>query len=65
MTISIEKWIKDILSNDESSTDKELIKLFIEEGNLTLKEAELWVTKRQYYLNNIVMDDGSIYKPTK
>lgn len=60
--IQIEKWVASILSNDEYSSDEELIEHFISQG-ATKEEAEYYITKRSYYLNNIVMDDGSIYKP--
>jgi pyrroloquinoline quinone (PQQ) biosynthesis protein C len=35
----------------------------MEEGKLSKEEANEWVGKRNFYLNNIVLDDGSIYKP--
>lgn len=60
--IQIEKWVASILSNDEYSSDEELIEHFISQG-ATKEEAEYYITKRSYYLNNIVMDDGSIFKP--
>jgi len=56
-------WIKDILSNDENSSDEELVEYFMEEGPMSKQQAEDVVTKRKFYLNNIVLDDGSIYKP--
>lgn len=58
-----EQWIKTVLSNDEYSSDEELIDLFMKEGELTQEEAEAWVKKRYFYLKNIVMDDGTVYKP--
>jgi len=64
MTTQILKWVKSELSNNESSSNKELIELFVNEGPMSKKEAEAWVAKRSFYMNNIVMDDGSIYKPT-
>lgn len=48
------KWIKATLSNDENSTNQELVEYFTEEGRLTKEEAELWVSRRSFYLNNIV-----------
>lgn len=48
-------WIKDILSNDEVSTDDDLITHFMEEGRVPLDEAKLWVSRRAFYLNNIVL----------
>lgn len=50
-------WIKSVLSNDENSTDEELIQWFIKEGKLTEKQAKEWVAKREYYLFNIVIED--------
>jgi len=44
--IMLKKWIMDILSNDEVSTDDELINHFINEGGLTRKEAVKWVLLR-------------------
>lgn len=61
--IQIAKWVASILSNDEYSSNEELIEHFISEG-ATKEEAEYYITKRSFYLNNIVMDDGSIYKPS-
>ena len=60
-------WIKSVLSNDEVSSDEELVALFTENG-LTEAEAKQWVAKRSYYLNNIVLLDDAgtdigIYKP--
>jgi hypothetical protein len=55
-----EKWIKSVLSNDEYSSDEELITYFMEEGKLTKDEAVAWVKKRDIYLNNIVMDNGTV-----
>lgn len=58
-----EKWIAAELSNNESSSDVELIIYFMQEGPMTKEEATQWVSKRAFYLNNIVMDDGSVYQP--
>lgn len=57
-----EVWIKDVLSNDEYSTNEELLAYFTSEG-VAEKEAQDWISKRSFYMNNIVMDDGSVYKP--
>jgi hypothetical protein len=46
------------LSNDEVSTDDELVSYFMEEGGLTQNEASGWVAKRSVYLNNIVISPG-------
>jgi len=61
--MKLEDWVKSILSNDEFMSDEELVEYFIEEGPMSREEAEKWVSKREFYLNNIVMDDGSVYKP--
>jgi pyrroloquinoline quinone (PQQ) biosynthesis protein C len=58
-----EEWIKSVLSNDEDSSDEELVAYFMQEGGLTKEEAVAWVTKRSFYLNNIVRDDGMVFDP--
>lgn len=60
-----DKWIKSVLSNDEYSSDEELVTYFMQEGNLTEDEAKAWISKRSFYLNNIVLDDGMVYDPRK
>lgn len=45
-----ERWIRAILTNDEASTDEELVTHFMKKGDLTRKEAEQWVAKRGAYL---------------
>ena len=52
-------WIESVLSNDEVSSDQELVQLFMEEGGLTQQEACRWVAKRDVYLNNIVISPAS------
>lgn len=49
-----EKWVKATLSNDDNSTNDELVAYFTEEGRMSKEEAELWVSRRGFYLNNIV-----------
>ncbi|HBP0979054.1 hypothetical protein QRD40_05205 [Comamonas sp. Y6] len=44
------------LSNDEASSDEEMLKHFISNG-LTLPQAEQALTYRNLYLNNIYLDD--------
>jgi hypothetical protein len=61
-------WIKSTLANDEQSSPEELVAYFVTEGPMTTEEAETWVTKRDFYSNNIVQQDemGSdvgIYDP--
>lgn len=62
-------WIKSVLSNDEGSSDEELLALLAENG-LSETEAKGWVAKRSYYLNNIALlddagNDIGIYKPDR
>jgi len=59
---SVPKWVREVLSNDESSSDKELLSHFIKEG-VSKDLANQYVGKRNYFLSNIVMDNGSVYKP--
>jgi len=49
-----EIWVKSILSNDDMSSDEDLISLFMDEGNMSREEATTWVLRRNFYLNNIV-----------
>lgn len=49
--------LESILSNDESSSDEELIEFFKDEFKLSDAEAENWIGKRNFYLNHIVTDD--------
>ncbi len=56
-------WLRAELSNDEVSTDEELSTHLIQEGPMSKEEAEYWVNKRMFFINNIVMDDGSVYHP--
>lgn len=64
------KWIKGILANDEYSTDEELMELFTKQSGAALshEQAEGWIAKRDFYSNNIVMqdedgNDTGIYDP--
>jgi transposase-like protein len=43
-------WIEAILSNDEASSDSQLMELFMDEGGLSESEARSWVLKRDSYL---------------
>lgn len=47
-------YIKDILSNDEASSDEELIALFMQELKLSRLQAKVWVRRRYFYLLQIV-----------
>ncbi len=60
-----EHWIQAVLSNDEYSSDEEIVTYFIQEGGLAEQEARAWVQKRGFYLKNIVLTDGTIYQPDK
>jgi hypothetical protein len=53
-------WIETVLSNDEVSSDQELVQYFMEEGGLTQREACHWVAKRDIYQKNIVISPASI-----
>ena len=57
-------WIKSILSNDEYSSDEELVQHFMKEGPMDEPTARNWVSKRSFYLNNIVLNDGTVYRPS-
>jgi hypothetical protein len=63
MDMQTENWIKSTLSNDEYSSDEELIEYFMTEGPMSKEEAEKWVAQRSFYMNNIVMDNGLVYNP--
>jgi len=45
-------WIEAVLSNDEVSTDEELIELFVTEGGMSLMDATLWVEQRGDYVKD-------------
>ena len=57
MDTDTQRLIKQILSNDEASSDEELVALFTKEGSHSEAEAKEWVAKRGFYANNIVMQD--------
>jgi len=59
----ISQWAKSVLSNDEYSSDEELIEYFMTEGPMMEDKAKMLVAKRSFYLNNIVMDDGTVFNP--
>ncbi len=46
------KWISATLTNDESSSDEELINYFIKEGPMSRTEAKFYVEQRQKALLN-------------
>ena len=47
----IERLIISTLTNNEVSTDEELIDYFVSEVDITKEEAEHWIAKRNEYLN--------------
>lgn len=49
------RWIEDVLSNDENSTDDELVEYFQANG-LTSQQAKSVIEHRLTYLNDIVFD---------
>ena len=49
------RWIEGVLSNDENSTDKELLAYFQQNG-LSAQQAKDVVAHRDTYLNDIVSD---------
>lgn len=56
--IKREHWIRATLSNDEESTDKQVIRYFVQNG-LTYSEATIRVRERDQYLNqNIICDNA-------
>jgi len=60
---NMDHWIRAELSNNEYDSDEELIKSFALDGNMSREEAAAWVSKRGFFLSNIVMDDGTVYDP--
>ena len=44
------RWVEATLSNDEASSDEELVRHFIKEGGLSEQEARSWVKERGSYL---------------
>lgn len=47
-----EKWAEMVLSNDEVSSDEEIIKNFIENG-MSEDEAKFYVNQRNRFLENV------------
>jgi hypothetical protein len=45
------KWIEAVLSNDENTTDEELLAYFTDNG-VTAEDAASWIAKRDAYLNH-------------
>jgi hypothetical protein len=53
-------WIESTLTNDEASTDEELVQHFIKEGGLSEEEARSWVAKRDTYLRGELPESKEI-----
>jgi len=49
-------WIKDILSNDEASSNEELLEFFVKEGGLSRDEAARWLALRPQYMREVFCD---------
>jgi hypothetical protein len=49
MDENTKSWIKRTLSNDELSSDKELLEFFMKDGSLSYKEAARWLALRLQY----------------
>jgi hypothetical protein len=47
--------IKQILANDEASTDAELVEHFMTEFQMSREEALAWVAKRNDYLSRAIV----------
>ena len=56
MDTKTKAWIKDILSNDEASSNEELLELFVKEGGLTREEAARWLALRPQYMREVFCD---------
>ena len=50
MDAETKQWIKSTLSNDEYSSDEEMLEYFMKEGGLSRDEATRWVALRPNYL---------------
>lgn len=57
------KFAQEVLSNNESSSNDELVGFFMKEGKFTEQEAKEWVSKRSFYLTHMVMEDGGVFDP--
>src|SRR5687768_12843181 len=49
-------WIKQILANDEASSDEELLEHFVKEGGLSRDEATRWLALRPQYMREVFCD---------
>jgi hypothetical protein len=53
-----EHWVRSTLSNDEYSSNEEMVEYFVENG-LSREEAERRVSERSYYSMNVVACDDA------
>lgn len=44
-------WITSVLSNNEVSSDEELVNYFEKEGPMSRENAQKWVALRDYFMN--------------
>ncbi|MFH7836321.1 MAG: hypothetical protein QXL51_06970 [Candidatus Aenigmatarchaeota archaeon] len=51
-----QKWIAATLSNDETSTDEELINYFMREGEMSKEEASFYVKQRNRFLQDFTAE---------
>lgn len=49
-------WIKQILANDEVSSNEELLEHFVKEGGLSHDEAARWLALRPQYMREVFCD---------
>ena len=56
MDAKTKAWVKDILSNDEVSSDEELLEHFVKEGGLSRNEATRWLALRPQYMREVSWD---------
>lgn len=57
------RWIEATLSNDENSSDENLIKYFVTNG-LSEENARTWVSKRDRYLNGALNFPVRVHEKT-
>jgi hypothetical protein len=53
MDRTLEIWITQVLTNDEVSTDAELLELFEQEGKLSHEDAVWWIEQRDRYIGQL------------
>nr|WP_280971432.1 hypothetical protein [Cupriavidus gilardii]WDE72671.1 hypothetical protein [Cupriavidus gilardii] len=53
MEAKLKAWVETILSNDETSTDEQLIEHFIAEGGIERAEAVALVARRNEFLSDL------------